>query len=139
AWLPTKTPAEFRQALCLSNEQTDAIRDLRGLLYDLPGLIDQPVAQRKRRYAHDRFADALNGFRAANPSNESADAIAKDREQLAGDSIGLAPPPLLTGDELIAAGHRPGPEFKTKLDTAYDAQLEGRITSTAEALRWIEN
>ena len=46
----------------------------------------------------------------------------------------LRPPPLLTGDDLVAAGHRPGPAFKKALAAAEDAQLEGRVRSRAEAL-----
>jgi putative nucleotidyltransferase with HDIG domain len=46
----------------------------------------------------------------------------------------LKPPPLLTGRELIAAGYRPGPMFGIVLSEIEDAQLEGRISTTAEAL-----
>jgi poly(A) polymerase len=46
----------------------------------------------------------------------------------------LRPAPLLTGADLIAAGYRPSPQFKPMLTLAEDAQLEGRIHSTAEAL-----
>lgn len=41
----------------------------------------------------------------------------------------FAPPPLVTGDDLTAAGLKPGPLFKRVLDAVYDAQLEGRIGS----------
>jgi poly(A) polymerase len=46
----------------------------------------------------------------------------------------IAPPPFLTGDDLIAAGLRPGKSFKTLLDRAYDLQLEGRLSGKSEAL-----
>ena len=46
----------------------------------------------------------------------------------------LAPPPLVTGDDLTAAGATPGPAFKRALDAAYDAQLEDRVTDKATAL-----
>jgi len=46
----------------------------------------------------------------------------------------FAPPPLLTGDDLTAAGMQPGPRFKRVLDFVYDQQLEGRITSKQDAL-----
>ena len=36
------------------------------------------------------------------------------------------PQPLLSGRDLIALGHRPGPRFREILDRAFDAQLEGR-------------
>jgi poly(A) polymerase len=45
---------------------------------------------------------------------------------------------LLTGRELIAAGYRPGPRFRKMLDAAEDAQLEGAVKTTAEALRFVE-
>jgi poly(A) polymerase len=41
---------------------------------------------------------------------------------------------LLTGSDLIAAGYRPGEKFKEMLAFAEDAQLEGRVHTTAEAL-----
>jgi poly(A) polymerase len=46
----------------------------------------------------------------------------------------LKPAPLLTGMELIAAGYRPGPMFGVVLSEIEDAQLEGRISTAAEAL-----
>ena len=46
----------------------------------------------------------------------------------------VKPKPLITGRELIAAGYRPGPEFKEMLRLVEDAQLEGAIESAEEAL-----
>jgi poly(A) polymerase len=46
------------------------------------------------------------------------------------------PARLLTGDDLIRLGLRPGPKFKEILETAEDAQLEGKIATHEEALRW---
>jgi poly(A) polymerase len=46
----------------------------------------------------------------------------------------VRPTPLVTGRELIAAGYTPGAAFKTMLRAVEDAQLEGAITTTAEAL-----
>ena len=45
----------------------------------------------------------------------------------------LNPPPVLTGEDLIAAGLKPGPEFKRLLDAVREAQLEGRVKSKEEA------
>jgi poly(A) polymerase len=41
---------------------------------------------------------------------------------------------LVTGRDLIAAGYRPGPEFKAMLEVAEDAQLEGRAATTEDGL-----
>lgn len=49
----------------------------------------------------------------------------------------VRPALLLTGWDLIAAGYKPGPEFKRLLARAEDAQLEGRIQSKEEALALI--
>ena len=46
----------------------------------------------------------------------------------------LRPKPLVTGDDLIAAGYGPGPEFKAMLEAAEDAQLEGRVATTEEGM-----
>ncbi len=49
------------------------------------------------------------------------------------------PTPLVTGDDLIAAGYAPGPRFREILDAVEDAQLEGRLASRTEAMKFIEN
>ena len=49
----------------------------------------------------------------------------------------MRPAPLVTGDDLIAAGYTPGPRFKEILSAVEDAQLEGRLQSTHDALEWI--
>jgi poly(A) polymerase len=50
----------------------------------------------------------------------------------------VRPKPLLTGRELIAAGYQPGPLFKEMLAAVEDAQLEGSITTEAEALELVQ-
>ena len=57
------------------------------------------------------------------------------RKQLEMPPEQLKPVPLLTGKDLIAAGYRPGPMFGIVLSEIEDAQLEGRISSSEEALR----
>ncbi len=47
----------------------------------------------------------------------------------------LRPVPLVTGHDLIAAGCKPGPAFGAALHEAEDAQLDGRVTTKAEALK----
>jgi poly(A) polymerase len=47
----------------------------------------------------------------------------------------VRPKPLLTGNDLIAAGYKPGPKFKEMLTAAEDAQLEGAIGTVDEALQ----
>ncbi len=50
----------------------------------------------------------------------------------------LNPPPLLTGDDLIALGWPQGPLFKVVLDAVRAAQLDGTIRTREEAIRLAE-
>jgi len=50
----------------------------------------------------------------------------------------LNPPPLLTGDDLIALGWEQGPVFKKVLDAVREAQLDGTIATKEEAIRLAE-
>ena len=49
----------------------------------------------------------------------------------------LKPPRLVTGDDLIGAGYTPGPRFSEILSAVEDAQLEGRLTASDDALAWV--
>jgi len=49
----------------------------------------------------------------------------------------LKPQPLITGDDLIAAGYQPGPAFARILAAVEDAQLESKIISREDALRLV--
>ncbi len=49
----------------------------------------------------------------------------------------MRPAPLITGDDLIAAGYAPGPRFKEILAAVEDGQLEGRLLSKEDALTFV--
>ena len=49
----------------------------------------------------------------------------------------MRPQPLVTGDDLIAEGHTPGPRFREILNAVEDAQLEGRLGSRDAALDFV--
>jgi poly(A) polymerase len=49
----------------------------------------------------------------------------------------MRPMPLVTGDDLIAEGHVPGPKFRKILNAVEDAQLEGRLGSRDAALEFV--
>jgi len=60
------------------------------------------------------------------------------REQIRGlPPEAVDPAPLLSGDDLIAAGYAPGPQFKEILDAVEDAQLDGRLHSRREAIEFV--
>ena len=47
-------------------------------------------------------------------------------------------PPLLTGDDLIALGMRPGPSLGSVLAEIRERQLQGELKTAAQARRWVE-
>jgi putative nucleotidyltransferase with HDIG domain len=49
----------------------------------------------------------------------------------------LRPSVLIDGDDLIAAGYRPGPRFREILNAVEDAQLEGQLVSRDAALQYV--
>lgn len=60
--------------------------------------------------------------------------VARCRELLNQPIEVFNPPPLVTGDDLIAHGIAPGKHFKALLDFLRDQQLDGRLETKAAAL-----
>jgi poly(A) polymerase len=50
----------------------------------------------------------------------------------------INPPPLITGDDLVRRGLKPGARFAIILAKTRDAQLDGQIHSKREALDWVD-
>jgi len=49
----------------------------------------------------------------------------------------MRPEPLINGNDLIAAGYSPGPQFKEILSAVEDLQLEGTLSNREQALRFV--
>ena len=79
------------------------------------------------------WASALVALHEAS-SPDSAEEAAWCRERLGWLPETLNPPPLLTGNDLQAAGLRPGPSFARILQAIRDAQLDGEIRTKEEAI-----
>jgi tRNA nucleotidyltransferase/poly(A) polymerase len=95
----------------------------------------------KRMLRMDRFDEHLELHRldcSASHGNLENYEFAKSKlEQLQPEE--LRPARLLTGRDLIEAGYAPGPKFAHMLEMAEDAQLEGKIHSTEEALELVKS
>ncbi len=124
---------QWRSALVLANDESDLFRDIllahHALVTTWAGTC---VVGRKRFVARTGASFALELLRSHDRS--SFEAVARSIATLAADSIGLAPLPFVTGDDLVAAGLKPGPRFKLMLDRVYDAQLEGRVRTKPDAM-----
>ncbi len=51
----------------------------------------------------------------------------------------VRPPRLLTGEDLQSMGFPPGPTFKTVLTSLEDAQLDGRVKTRDDAVRFVQH
>lgn len=125
--------ARWREALKLSNDERDELAAiLSGYERLRSGWGSLGVAGQKRLAAQAWFVEALRILNVRQP--EVAAAVTARAEELGGSPGGIAPPPLVTGDDLILAGMKTGPAFKRVLDAVYDAQLEGRVHTKSEAM-----
>lgn len=132
--------ADLRTRLTLSNHETDALHSLlaardavlggRGGVDDAHDFESLPLAARVRWMARPGFDAALAVVAAEAP--DLAARVRADADRELPDR--RLPAPLLDGNALLAAGFRAGPRFKVLLDLALDAQIEGRVRTTAEAL-----
>lgn len=123
----------WRRALCLSNEEQGALTGVLTILHALThSWSAMGVAARKRLLARAQATEALALLHLESP--EHGRAVQEGVAQLVGDGVGLWPEPLVSGDDLIAAGWEPGPQFRMVLDRVYDAQLEGIVHEKSAAL-----
>jgi poly(A) polymerase len=64
------------------------------------------------------------------------DFVRERREQTPDEEI--RPKPLLTGEDLIELGYKPGPQFREILSAAEDAQLEGTLRTRDQARTFVQ-
>ena len=125
----------LRQSLKISNEESDQILGaIEGLA---PLLRPQPpsVATIKRFLARETSSLSRLLLTALGITVLPDPRVQELQSQFAElEKTDVAPPPLITGDDLTAAGLAPGPVFKKVLDTVYDAQLENRISTHDQAM-----
>ena len=123
--------------LRLSNDEihdAEWLVRFRHVLRDAPGL---SLARLKRVLAEPLFEDLLRLLEARlEAAGSSCEPVEFCRRFLAETPVEeINPPPLISGDQLIASGFRPGPRFKHILETVRDAQLNLEIASAEEAMQ----
>jgi poly(A) polymerase len=125
----------LRQSLRISN---DELEDMVGTLMAIGPLVQQPppaVAAMKRFLAKPWARGAWEIMEAVDQVAGTGGRVEWLRGRLEELSHGdVAPVPLITGDDLTDEGMKPGPVFKRVLEAAYDAQLEGRVSTKDEAM-----
>src|SRR2546430_3665697 len=97
------------------------------------------VARLKRFMARPTFNDELELHRVDCASShgmlDNYDFLRQKKEEFANEPI--IPPPLVTGDDLIAMGLKPGPKFGEILEAVETRQLEGELSDREKALAWV--
>ena len=127
--------ARWRKALCLSNAERDRLGGaLEGLIAIKAEWDGAGVARQKRLAGgvEGGFGEAVRLLRVLDPG--LAGRVEERIGELARTPSGLAPEPLVTGDDLVAMGCKPGPRFKVVLRRVYDAQLEDRLAGKEAGL-----
>lgn len=131
-----KIAQEICRRLRLSSHDTQRVLDLVAQHMRFKDFLKMRRATQLRFLALDGFEEHLELHRldclASHGDLSIYEAARRMREETPPEVI--RPQPLVTGDDLIALGYKPGPVFKQMLDAVRDAQLEGRITSPAEGL-----
>src|SRR5438093_9910976 len=98
------------------------------------------LSKLKRFMARPTFDDELELHRVDCESShrmlDNYEFLLRKREEFANEPI--IPPPLLRGDDLIALGLKPGPEFGEILEAVETRQLEGRLRTADEAIEWVK-
>ncbi len=126
---------EIAERLKLSNDEQKRIEWLVEKHQILSDARQMRPSKLKTLLIHPGIRELLQLHRAdALASGRDTDHVAHCEDLLARWSRAeLDPPPLLTGDDLIQAGHKPGPNFKKLLDAVREAQLDGAIHKKEEA------
>ncbi len=127
------------RGLRCSNLQTSDLTWMTAHRADLDVVAGMSLAAFKKLAAHARFSDLLALHQAiCTADGRSLEANIAARQRLAAIPPGqIAPPPLITGEDLIALGLTPGPAFSRILETLYDAQLNGQLADRSSALAYL--
>ncbi|MCZ6688017.1 MAG: CCA tRNA nucleotidyltransferase [Planctomycetota bacterium] len=139
--------AKMADAVCrrlrLSRQEREQIVDLVGSHMKFAAVKEMRESTLKRFLRKENFADhvalhkadclASHGIldNAVFCENKIKEFEEKDREEA------LRPKALFDGHDLKGLGYKPGPLFREILSALEDAQLEGKLRTREEALRWL--
>jgi len=128
--------AEILRRFRFSNDDTRQILDLVDNHMRFADAHHMKTSTLKRFFRLSRFEEHLALHRMdclAGSGNLDHWEYVRERWQATPEET-VRPQPLITGRELITAGYQPGAAFKPMLRAVEDAQLEGVIATSAEAM-----
>lgn len=122
-----------------SNEVIDAVTEMVAQHMAYMNVQKMRPAKLKRFMARPTFTEELELHRVdclgSHGSLDNLDFLREKQEEFAREPI--IPPRLVTGNDLIALGLAPSPQFRHWLEEAQTRQLEGALTTREEALAWL--
>ena len=134
----TRMAEEICRRLRFSNADTEQIAALVANHLRFKDVPQMKLATLKRFARLDRFEEHLELHRldcmSSHRNLENYEFMRRFLAETPQEQV--HPARLLSGEDLISLGLRPGPKFKEILDRAEDAQLDGKIATHEEALRW---
>jgi poly(A) polymerase len=136
AEIGTKMAEEICRRFRLSNDETDQVLALVANHMRFGDIQRMKESTLKRFFRLPRFEEHLDLHRLDCQSSHrdlSLYEFAKEKFHTLPEAQ-IRPEPLITGNDLIAAGYKPGPQFKELLTAVEDAQLEGSINTKEEAM-----
>jgi len=140
AEIGTKMAAEICRRFRLSNEDTDQVLSLVANHMRFGSVAQMKESTLKRFFRLPGFEEHLELHRLDCQSSHrdlSLYEFAKEKFHTMPQEQ-IRPTPLITGDDLIAAGYKPGPMFKELLTAVEDAQLDGSITTKEAAMELVK-
>jgi poly(A) polymerase len=134
-----KIAEEICHRLRFSNDDTDQILALVDNHMRFAHVQQMKESTFKRFVRMSRFDEHLQLHRMdCEASHGNLTSYNFTREKMASTPpAAMRPMPLITGDDLIAVGYRPGPQFKKILSAVEDGQLEGRLQTKNEAIAFV--
>jgi len=138
-----KVGAEIAAQICrrlrYSSERTQRVEQLVSCHMRFAMVTRMRLSTLKRLLAMPHFEEHLELHRldclASHGKLDHYEFVQNKMQELSREEI--APPPLITGHDLIALGYKPGPIFGEILSAVNDAQLEGDLNSAEEALDFV--
>jgi poly(A) polymerase len=134
-----KIAEEICRRLRFSNDDTDQILALVDNHMRFAHVQQMKESTFKRFVRMPRFDEHLQLHRMdCQASHDNLTSYNFTREKMASmPPAAMRPVPLITGDDLIALGYKPGPQFKKILSGVEDGQLEGRLQTKEEAMAFV--
>jgi len=150
------SPPDYAMGVLLHHTNVDLVRQIverlkfsRAEMHHILALVENlprfsevrrlPTSKLKRFFRLDRFDEHLKLARIHSMAagEEPIDYAYAASKRLEWPDEQIWPPPLVTGDDLIAMGFSPGPRFKEILTRVEDEQLEGRVTTREDAIQFV--